>query len=448
MNKGILGIDLGTSSVKAIFVKGNKRQKFREGYDGNEIKAWTDAIRKIISNIDTSEVSAIGLSSQVGTYIINHETIISWNDNIGEKQLHQIKDCFSAEQFINEISMPHPNLISYPIPRLMYIKETYSDIKTVCMPKDYICELLTGNLVTDIYSWRGLTNLRTAEYSRFFLDYIGIDSDVLPKLCMPDQLAGKTVKNSLGLPEGIPVYIGCNDFFSSLIGMGINKPGQLFDITGTSEHIGIITETIIPDLEMINGPYFTENVSYGVTASSGASIDFCLNNFDTDFDITEVLSHNPPIFLPYLNGERAPIWDSNAKGTFFGINSDCTSKELAYSVMEGVVFSLWHIYGYLPKTSPQSLTISGGGAKGKILNQLKAEIFNIPVNILEENDTSALGAVILASVGNGVYDSINSATADLCKVKDKFYPSGKFRNILLDRFKTYVKIYPAVKNIL
>ena len=447
MSRGVLGIDIGTSSVKALLVKGDKKVKLREEYESIGLDGWTNAIKSIAQKLDMSEVSAIGFSSQVGTYIADKSFITSWNDPAGKKQLDEALNAFPKQKFVDEISMPHPELTSYPIPRLRYIKEQYGDFAEVCQPKDYIIRLLTGKFVTDMYSWRGLANLETARYSKFFLDYIGISENNLPEIKKPTDLAGVTIENDLGFPTGIPVYVGCNDFFASLLGMGINKPGQMFDITGTSEHIGIISDKMDIDTKMVSGPYYTQNVSYGVTASSGASMDFCLANFDTDLDPEAVLGKNPPIFLPYLNGERAPIFDSNAKGMFFGITKVCGKKEMAYAVMEGIAFSLWHIYEILPEAKPNRITVSGGGAVNTILNRLKAELFDIPVVTLCENDTSALGAVILAAIGCGEFGDIFEAAESLVKTDLEFLPTGKFRSVLLKRFETYKKLYPRVKDL-
>lgn len=447
MNRGILGIDLGTSSAKALFICGNEKFKLREKYESIGIDGWTNAIKEIFSQINMHQVSAIGFSSQVGTYIADKKFITSWNDPVGKEQLDDVLMAFSQDKFVVEISMPHPSLTSYPVPRLKYIKEEYGSLNEVCQPKDYIIRLLTGNFVTDKYSWRGLANLETARYSNFFLDFLGISANALPEIKSPTALAGLTVENDLGVPAGIPVYVGCNDFFASLLGMGINKPGQMFDITGTSEHIGIISDKIDIDTKMVSGPYFDGNVSYGVTASSGASMDFCLENFDTDFDTEAVLDKNPPIFLPYLKGERAPIFDSNAKGMFFGITAGCSKKGLAYSVMEGIVFSLWHIYENLPDCKPRKMTVSGGGAVNRTLNLLKAEMFDIPVVTLCENDTSALGAVMLAAIGCGEFRDIFAAAEALVNPDLEFLPTGKFRGRLLERFENYKRLYPAVKDL-
>jgi len=450
MNKSVLGIDLGTSSVKILqlFLDGSII-KSRAEYESIDPEGWWRAICKALSELELEEVEAISLSSQVGTYIVNEKEVISWNSRIGTEEVMEIKKKYEPEVFLREISMAHPNIVSYPIPRLKHIKENFDKIETICQPKDYICQQLTGTRVTDPYSWRGLANLQTGAYSQFFLNEIGIEEDKLPKMQGFDTLAGKTKEICLTgkkLPAGIPVYVGLNDYYASLLGMGIQKEGDLFDISGTSEHIGVIEKEPNINTMLVSGPYLNDNVHYGVTASSGASIKFGLKLLKEEtIDLEKISKQKPPIFLPYLNGERAPIWDADARGMYFGIEEGCSAAELAYAALEGVVFSLYHIYETMGKPKAESMKISGGAAVFPILNQLKAEMFELPAEILEENDTSALGAALIAAVGAAWYQNLESATKDNCKIKEAVYPTGIYKEWLEKRYSVYKELYPAVK---
>ena len=445
MNKSVIGIDLGTSAVKVL-------QRYQDGtivnakagYDEISLSGWWNAICEALSQIQLEDVVAIGLSSQVGTYIVNGKDVISWNQPAGTEEMAEVKAAYSNEVFMREISMPHPALASYPIPRLKYIKKHFDKIERICMPKDFICEQMTGNWVTDPYSWRGLANLETKKYSQFFLDEVGVELEWLPKMIDYNEVAGYTKVISVGdkvLPEGIPVYVGLNDYYASLVGMGIRNAGDAFDISGTSEHLGIIESNVCVDTKMVSGPYLNENVHYGVTNSSGASLDFGLRLHESGkVDLEKVSKHNPPIFLPYLNGERAPIWDGDAKGMFFGLNADCSKEDLFYSIMEGVVFSIYHIYESMGSPEVTFLKLAGGAAVNPVLNFLKAEMFGVRAGILEEKDTSALGAAMIAAMGLGWN------LEGTCKIAEYVEPTGEYREWLLKRFEIYKALYPAVKD--
>lgn len=447
MCENILGIDLGTSSVKILLRHSDgKIEKARANYTEKSPTGFLIAIKDAVKKLDVSDLCAIGLSSQVGTYIVNDTEMISWDAPIGREELETIKKKYSNDVFVQEIAMPHPDIISYPIPRLMYIMKHYNNVFRVCQPKDYLCGILTGNCVTDKYSFRGLVHTKKGKYSDLFLKEIGIDEGMLPKIVSPEEMVGMTTANCeklTGIPKNIPVYAGLNDFFSSLVGMGISDSGDMFDITGTSEHIGIICDDMCVDTSLVSGVYFDKFIHYGVTASSGASLDFGLREFGfEEISPEDCLRNNPPIFTPYVNGERAPIYASDARGVFFGINSYCTRRDMAYAVLEGVAFSIFHIYENMNMPECSNIIISGGASKNKTLNQIKAELFQKKVYTLSENDTSALGAIQVAATGLG--KKLDRSV--LNSVVDSIVPDGKIREILLKRYNIYKKIYHSLKD--
>lgn len=442
--RSVLGIDLGTSSVKVLqrFEDGTIA-KGKAGYREISEEGWWNAVQEALLQLELDSVEAIGLSSQVGTYIVDDTWINSWNSGIGSEQLTWLKQQISQEEFFQEISMPHPNITSYPLPRLKYMSQQYPKAKQICQPKDFICEKLTGNRVTDPYSWRGLVNLHTGEYSGKLLDFIGFSVEKLPKIQSETQLAGYTKEL---FPKKVPVYTGLNDFFAALLGMGICQEGDMFDISGTSEHVGVLEKHVNIETPLVSGPYLRKNVHYGVTASSGTSLDFGLHLMgEKALGLEDVYGKKLPIFLPYLSGERAPIWDMDARGVFMGITAGCTKEELSYSVMEGVVFSLYHIYEIMGKPKAARMKAAGGAAVNPLLNMLKAELFGIPVEVLEEKDSSALGAAMVASVGNGWFENYEEAIKEMCRIQTVTEPTGKYREWLLKRFSVYKELYPAVK---
>ena len=449
--KNILGIDLGTSSVKMIYDDGEKVHKVKEKYDSISKDGWLTAIKKCIARLDLGDLRAVGLSSQVGTYLVDGDTVISWNDPVGREELDEILAAVPREDFVREIAMPHPHIISYPLPRLLYIKKHYPTAQKVCQPKDFLCEILTDNYVTDQFSYRGLAHLESGKFSDVLLRNFGLDAMLLPSVCAPTDTAGRvtdTASKELGIPAGTPVVVGCNDFFAGLLGMGIIGAGDAFDITGTSEHLGLLTDSI-PEKDdfLVCGPYFKHNAHYGVTGSSGKSLDFGMELFDfKSLDIEKCLASNPPVFLPYLGGERAPIWDTNTRGVFFGISEGCDQETLSYSVLEGVCFSIYHIWETMGKPPIGCLTVSGGASKDALMNKMKASLFSCPVYVPEETDSSAFGAMMLASVGLGDYDSIEEAISKNCKKNLVSTPDKELGALLRERFDIYKTLYPSLKD--
>ena len=452
MSEFYLGIDIGTSSVKAI-LKSLDGQSFKArcGYTEKTPDGWTNAVACVLKELKEKadgKIVAISFSSQVGTYIVNGKEVIAWHENVGKEELDFIKSSVSDEEFLEEISMIHPDLISYPLPRFLYIKKRFGNGCEVMMPKDLLIREFTGNSVTDIFSMRGLANTDTCRMSEKLLKRFGI-SHKLPELRNPFDLAGcvtETACKKYGLDKGIPVYLGCNDFFAGLLGMGICDVGDAFDLSGTSEHIGYISENINPD-GFVSGKYFNGFCTYGGTKSSGTSCLFAMENFGLDgVCVDRCLKPDTPIFLPYLNGERAPIFDENARGVYFGIGQGCDGKTLAYSTLEGVVFSLWDISQSMKMPRPKRLVCGGGSANDAAMNTLRASLYGCELLQAEENDTSALGACIIAMVGHGAVKNIKDAVNICVKYKGSVIPDAEYVELLKKRFAIYRDVYKNLKH--
>lgn len=452
MEKYYLGIDIGTSSVKLLLsTKDGKTLSVKSEYKANTIDGWCDSVKKGIEKIKEticlSSVCAVSLSSQVGTYITDNGDIIPWFSSAGENELKEIKSQCDDEYFVKEIGMLHPDLISYPLPRLLYIKRKFPNTKSVFMPKEAIIYQLTDNLVTDTFSQRGICNPLKNEYSKSLLKRFDIRFK-LPKILNPTDVAGyitQKASKAFGLPEGIPVYVGCNDFYAGLLGLGVLKENEVFELSGTSEHIGVVSKERI-DGNIISSKYFNGYVTYGGTKSSGISCDFAIENFGIDGLNENFSVSNQPVFLPYLKGERAPIYNENAKGVFFGITDKTTKQDMAYAVLEGVVFSLFHISENLPIDGQSKIITGGGSAADRLMAKLKAELFDCEVVRVDENNSSALGAAIIAMVGDKVFGSFQEAALTIVKYISVAKPEKIYREKLLKRFEIYKELYKNLKN--
>ncbi|MBQ8400812.1 MAG: hypothetical protein IJX14_02675, partial [Clostridia bacterium] len=446
---------LGTSSVKALCVYPDGRTVHAgKAYPKRDADGWRRTLLSLLSEMDLTDVYAVGLSSQVGTYMIEGvPEPIHWYDNVGDAECMAWRAGDTPETFVREIGMPHPLIRSYPLPRIRYILDTYgADFeghpRRICQPKDYLCRLLTGNWVTDTCSMRGLAH-PDGFYSRYFMDKLGITQDHIPPLIEPDGLVGgitSEIAAVTGLAKDTPVYCGCNDFYTGMLGLGVGNTGEAFDVTGTSEHIGILQDSIDPCTDLVVSPYLKTNVLYGVTASSGSSLSFAIRSYG--MDVIESLQKtypDAPLFLPYVGGERAPIWDGDAKGVYFGIGTDCSKEELAYSVLEGVAFSIYHIYEGM-NGNAEKMLVGGGASEDPFLNKLKASLFGIPVVSTREKESSALGGAMWAALGSGLSADVHDAIRTYVKPDQVFMPENEWTETLRRRFAVYKTLYPAMKD--
>ena len=447
-----LGIDLGTSAVKAIARSPDgDTQKARQTYASQSPEGWTDAVKTLLSGLLpqlTGPVAAVAFCSQVGTYVIDGNQMLSWQSSAGKEELEEIRSRISCEEFIDAISMPHPELVSYPLPRLLYIQKHFGHDCQVLMPKELLIRELTGQTVTDLYSMRGIANLKTGQYAHSLLKKLDIRL-ALPPLKQPTDLAGfvsEAAQTAYGLPAGTPVYLGCNDFFAGLLGMGILDSGDAFDLSGTSEHVGFLSGQLTPQ-GFVSGPYFDGICTYGGTKASGSSCDLAIRNFGIeDLSLSILQTRKPPLFLPYLAGERAPIFDEEARGVYFGLDAGTDNAALAYATLEGVVFSLYHIADSMGLPTPNRLVCGGGSARNELMNRLRATLFGCKVVTVREQDTSALGACILAMAGSQAYPSLRHAVHGCVAYDNVFHPENAYRELLLKRFSVYRELYPNLRH--
>ena len=152
----------------------------------------------------------------------------------------------------------------------------------------------------------------------------------------------------------------------------------------------------------------------------------------------------------YLKGERSPIWDSKARGVFFGLALSDDSGSMAYSVREGVAFSLYHIFRQLgsdANTRVAAIRTGGAVAQDSSLNQLKADVFGISFEVVNQKESTALGAAMIECIGKGWYGDIHEAAGTLVKVEQQIKPNPAKKDYLKKRFEIYEKLYPALKEV-
>ena len=443
----VLGIDLGTSAVKGILrAPDGESLCAKRRYGGEGLTHWLRAMAELIAELkekSAGEIVAVGFSSQVGTYVIDGGEVISWRDDAGREEMDEILSAIPREDFLRGIGMCHPNLISYPLPRLMYIQKHYGRDVEVLMPKEWLIRELTGETVTDVFSMRGIADLARGVYAEDLKRRLGIDIP-LPTMKSPTDLAGyvtEAAAEKYGLAAGTPVYIGTSDFYAGLLGMGLCETGEAFDLSGTSEHIGYLSADLRRE-GFVSGKYFFDNCTYGVTRSSGPSCDFAIRQFGVEgLELPRMMAGKPPIFLPYLGGERAPISDELARGVYFGIGLETDREQMAYAALEGVAFSLYHIMESIQAPAPTRMICGGGSAANPLMNTLRATLLDCETVCVRENDTSALGACMLAMTGQGIYRDLREAIGGCVSYLPPVRPMPQYRETLLRRFEIYKKVY-------
>ena len=375
-------------------------------------------------------VQALGLSGQIGTVIPldDHgqsvvERVPTWQDLRAASVLAEIEGRFSADQLHTWLGMRLPPGANWPLPRLRWWTQAQPRVwertRRILQVKDYIGWRLTGHLASDASSWRGLVHVPDGTVVPELLAFLGLPSDILPDRYHPGTSRGRVrseVARALGLPASVEVAVGWNDFNSAALGAGV-AAGERFDVAGTSDHMGVVVKTPIGvDDRLLAGPFLPgSTLAYGVTSASGGALQWartCLGlatDARTWDQILEGVQHVPPgadglLFLPYLLGERAPLWDSSARGAWLGLTQAHGPEHLIRAVMEDVAFHLQTIQKLLPHqaTDAPYIKVVGGPTRVAVWNQIRADVWGIPCWIAEDAEVGCRGAAMLAAPIGGM----------------------------------------------
>jgi xylulokinase len=322
---------------------------------------------------------------------------------------------------------------SYSAAKMMWVKEheperfqrTYKFVQ----PKDFVAMRMTGRFVTDYSDASGtnLFDLSALQWSPEMLAAAGIDVDLLPEAVPATTVVGgltSSAADELGLVQGIPVVIGGADGACAAAGAGVSEPGTIYQYMGSSSWLGSVTKMPILDdqarifnwVHVVPGLY----APTGTMQAAGASFQWLrtvlgISDNDMSFErMEEMARHSPPtakalIFLPYLMGERSPIWDASARAAFVGLQMHHQTADLIRAVMEGVALNMKGILdAFTEVRSYDAIRLIGGGAKSRLWAQILADVYGVPMavpNVVGE--ATAMGAAVTGGVGVGLFSNFN-----------------------------------------
>jgi xylulokinase len=189
---------------------------------------------------------------------------------------------------------------------------------------------------------------------------------------------------------------------------------------------------------------------YGPTQSGGGSLVWYNDAFDLNWDFKISQNIENIIFLPYLEGERAPIWDPDAKGVFVGIKTKHNQSNFARAVLEGVAFSVRHVLENAMDVTgiePDRIRLTGGGSRNRVWNQIRADVLGITVETLVVDDSSTLGAAMLAALGTEYYDNMSEVSLKMAKIKEKFKPRDEYKKKYNHLYSLYKEVYKNLSSL-
>ncbi len=507
MSKLVVGLDIGTSSVKAgLFNLDGRKVAISRAHHGvysphkgwseqNPAEWWTGAkevLSAVMAGIDPARIAGIGLSGQCPGHVLVDESdnaignAIIWRDRRATHEASWLAENIPGEQAAKWIGTFLEADAATPPARLLWLRDNlpgdWERASVVLQPKDYIGLKLTGESQTDIHSAYCLVNPKTGKYEDDYFDLLGLSTEKMPaalSLTEPLGAVSNRAAEQTGLPVGIPVIVGTIDAWCDNLAGGVTQAGVAVDVSGTSEMISMHAE-----VDFAGGPVFLAQLGdelrflCGPTQAGGDTLrwlseGFLQNNgvqdrtggqvtppvlggggrFQNKFDRLQSLAEGVPagsdgvIFLPYLYGERAPIWDPTARAGFLGLTGAHDLRHCVRAVYEGVGFAIRDILEICEQINSHEadcLTICGGGSQSRFWNQIKADITQRPVKPVEIKESACLGAAILASVGVGIFPKLQDACAKMIRFEETIEPNTMNAAVYEDAFQKYLSIYPGL----
>lgn len=475
----LIGIDVGTTAVKgAVFdMAGTALAERAVPYPVHRPEAgaveqsahdWVAAVDALLDEfagaVDPAAVAVIGLTSQVNTHLFVDAAgaplgpALVWQDVRAAPDAAWLDARVSASERMAWWGAPMPIDASHALARIARLERlapaTRARAAHVLLPKDFCLRHLTGELVSDPLSNIGLVGPDGA-YVPALLALVPGAADLLPPLAAPDSVAGRV---RAGLPfAGTPVATGTMDAWAGMLGCGVAADGEAMYLGGTSEILGIVSARVVPTPGVLVMPRsLGVRLHVGPTQSGGASLEWCarLLGVTPAECVALAASHDParpcPLFLPHLDGERAPLWDPTARGTFLGLDGATDRAALARGTLEGVACSARWLLDALADsagTRPTSMRAGGGGFRSDVWNRLRADALDVVLERVAVTDPGTLGAAGLGAVAVGLHATVGDAFARLVRVDRTWEPDPAGVARQAERTALFKDAYAALRDV-
>lgn len=481
-----IGIDLGTSAMKLLLMdaRGRIHSAVTKAYPlelphpgwsqqnpADWEKALFEGIPELLNGFDAAQVAGIGCGGQMHGLVVLDEDdrvirpAILWNDGRTAKQVEYLNGEIGREK----LSKMTANIAfaGFTAPKILWMRENepenFARIEKIMLPKDYINYILTGVHSCDYSDASGMLLLDVEHkcWSREMLDICGISERQMPKLFESHEGIGTVrpaVAARLGLPETVIVCAGAGDNAAAAVGTGVVGEGGCNISLGTSGTVFISSRSFLVDENNALHTFVHADGGWHLMGCmlSAASCNkwFCemiLKAADLEGEQAEIreekLGENHVFFLPYLMGERSPINDTDARGTFIGMTMDTTRADLLQAVLEGVSFALRdsvevaRSLGIAVNTSK----LCGGGARSSLWKRILANVLNCELEIPASEQGPGMGGAMLAMIAHGEYESVEECCEKLADTASVVRPEAELAAKYERRYQQFRKIYPAVK---
>ena len=483
-----IGIDLGTSAVKLLLAdeKGAiLREVSREyplsfprpGWSEQKPEDWWTAVRdafpELLAGHDPADVAGIGAGGQMhGLVILDDEDrvirpAILWNDGRTGEETAWLNEEIGRKK-LSELTA-NIAFAGFTAPKILWIRkhepENFARIAKIMLPKDYINYCLTGVHSCDYSDASGmlLLDVKNRRWSEEMLRICGVSEAQMPGLYESWEVTGTLKPETaaeLGLPETVKVAAGAGDNAAAAVGTGIVGEGGCNISLGTSgtlfissAHFGVDPNNALHAFAHADGGWHLMGCMLSAAGCNKWLCEDILGTADyagEQADIREEdLGRNHVFFLPYLMGERSPINDVDARGTFTGLTLDTARKDLVQAVLEGVAFAIrdsFEVARSLGLDIPRS-RICGGGSRSPLWRKIFANVLGIPLDTVKTEQGPGYGGAMLAMVGDGLFATVKEAADALTEVGGTTVPDPELTARYEEQYRKFRLLYPALKSV-
>lgn len=500
MSAYLLGIDIGTSACKiAIFdQEGHVLSAVTEEYpvyyphagwaEQNPEEWWSavsKAIRKALlqGDIPSTEIAGVGIDGQSWSAVaVDREGRVLantpiWMDTRAADICRELNETVGADAiFALSGNSLQP---SYTTAKILWYKREmpaiYSQIDKILQSNSYIAFKLTGAMTQDLSQGYGLHcfDMEKGVWDETMAERLGIPPRFLPPIHPCHEIIGTVTTEAAatcGLTPGTPVAAGGLDAACGTLGAGVIHPGETQEQGGQAGGMSICIDRYQADPRLILSCHVIPDcwLLQGGTTGGGGVMRWLEKEFGayerytgsksgkSSLELYNELARTVPagsdgmVFLPYMAGERSPLWDSDAKGVYYGLDFSKTKGHFIRAAMEGVAFSLKHNLDTAEDigAKAQVLRAVGGSANSLLWTQIKADVTGKPIVVPASDTATTLGAALLAGVGTGLYRNFDEATAQTVQIRRRHEPSPENLKIYEKNYRTYLQLYEHLKDLM
>jgi xylulokinase len=482
----LLGIDIGTSNVKAVLATpdGQVRAQaaaalpihhLRPGWVEQDPADWWQGVvavtRAVLkdAHADPAQVAGIGVSGQGCAVTLIDQTgdvirpAIIGMDSRSEAQCAQLRSCCAATILDRNGKQPAPYNAD---PVLLWLQQhepqSIDMAQTSLTTTGYITYKLTDEQVLNVSDASILFafDLHTGHWSDDLIDAFGLPRRLYPRVAPCSEVVGgltAAAAELLSLRSGIPVVAGGEDTSSAGLAMGVVRPGQALLSLGTAGTIYVVPDDLIvhPDLLTFAHVLPDQLLFGGSMVAAGAALHWCRDLIGSSFsfdELTALAAEASPgsdgvIFLPYLSGELQPINDGNARGVFFGLSMSTTRAQIVRAVLEGTAYAIAHNLQVAHEAGAriEEIRAVGGPTRSALWCQIIADVTGRVVAVMDDAAGAPLGDALLAAVGAGLIADAGSVASRAARIERSYAPRETEHAHYQQMFALYQQLYPALK---